>query len=86
MKLEKDKLNKKAMEMQRKIKEHEEKVSKDIEDVHKRQSMGNKNKSKSPQKGKFIPYPEDARPNPYLAKTYEDLPQRPNFLRKIDAH
>lgn len=28
---------------------------------------------KSPIKGKNTPYPEDARPNPFLARTYDDL-------------
>ena len=27
----------------------------------------------SPVKGKNTPFPEDARPNPFLARTYEDI-------------
>lgn len=31
-------------------------------------------------------YPEDARPNPYLAKQFDDFNQRAAFMRKVDAH
>ena len=66
LKLEKDKLQKKQGDIQKRIKEMQDKVSKEIEESHKRQKMQqNKNASK---KGKFTPFPEDARPNPYLAK------------------
>lgn len=37
-------------------------------------------------KGKNMPFPEDARPNPYLARTYDDFNQRAVSTRKIDAH
>jgi len=73
LKLEKDKLQKRVNEIQRKIKEHEDKVSKDIENSHKRQTMGMKDKTKMQMKGKNTPFPEDARPNPFLAKTYEEI-------------
>jgi WD40 repeat protein len=39
-------------------------------------------------KGNFknTPYPEDARPNPYLARQFEPLAARLNNSKKIDAH
>lgn len=49
--------------------------------------MGFKGEKKpSPVKGKNTPYPEDARPNPFLARTYEDINPRLAFIKKIDAH
>ena len=44
------------------------------------------NRKASPVKGKNTPYPEDARPNPFLAKTYDDFNTRAAFTKKIDAH
>lgn len=41
---------------------------------------------KSPVKGQNTPYPDDARPNPFLARSYEDFNQRALFNKKIDAH
>lgn len=35
---------------------------------------------------KNTPYPEDARPNPFLARTYEPLNQRLQAVKYIDAH
>jgi len=32
------------------------------------------------------PYPEDARPNPFLSREYEPLPTRLSQHTKIDAH
>lgn len=37
-------------------------------------------------KGRNTPFPEDARPNPYLARTYDDFNQRAVFTKKVDAH
>ena len=41
---------------------------------------------KSPTKGQNTPYPDDARPNPFLARTYDDFNQRAMFVKKIEAH
>ena len=69
------------------MKDHEEKVSKDLEEAHRRQVQGlSGNRRASPVKGKNTPYPEDARPNPFLAKTYDDFNTRAAFTKKIDAH
>lgn len=74
LKLEKEKLQKRVNEIQKHIKDDEERVSREIEESHKRQQMGLRGDFK-PQatKGKNTPYPEDARPNPFLARTYEDI-------------
>lgn len=48
--------------------------------------MGGKKQTRIPQKGDNTPYPEDARPNPFLARTYDDINARPTFIKKIDAH
>jgi hypothetical protein len=37
-------------------------------------------------KGKNTPFPEDARPNPFLARTYEDINPKLIFQKKLDAH
>jgi sperm-associated antigen 16 protein len=74
-------------EIHKKIKEDEERVSREIEESHKRQQMGMKvNQSKSPVKGKNTPFPEDARPNPFLARNYEEMNPKLIFQKKIDAH
>ena len=51
LKLEKDKLSKRIVEIQKTIKHHEDAVSKGIEESHKRQMEGLKNKNKVPVKG-----------------------------------
>jgi len=40
----------------------------------------------SPVKGKNTPFPDDARPNPFLARSYEDMNQKAVFVKKIEAH
>lgn len=69
------------------IKEYQEKVSKEIEETHKKQMMGSKANAKQEalMKGQNTPFPEDARPNHYLARAYEDISQRPVFVKKIDV-
>jgi hypothetical protein len=44
------------------------------------------NYKNSPVKGKNTPFPDDARPNPFLARSYDDINSRPVFTKKIDAH
>ncbi len=68
MKLEKDKAAKKAFEIQTSIKAHEEQVQKQIDANMKKQVMGGKMDSNIQQKGMNTPWPEDARPNPYLSE------------------
>jgi WD40 repeat protein len=38
-----------------------------------------------PVKGKNTPYPEDARPNPFLSKEYDNINQRAGVAKKIEA-
>ena len=38
-----------------------------------------------PVKGKNTPYPDDARPNPFLSKEYENINQRAGVAKKIEA-
>lgn len=37
-------------------------------------------------KGQNTPWPEDARPNPYLSETFEGFNERMAAQKKIDAH
>lgn len=79
--MEKEKLQKRVNEIQKRIKDNEERVTKEIEESHKRQIMGMRGQQKqSPVKGKNTPFPEeDARPNPFLARSYEELNPRMVF-------
>ncbi len=86
MKLEKEKIQKKVDDVNRRIKETEERASKEYEEQHKRQ-MAQKKRDASPVKGKNTPYPvDDARPNPWLSRTYEDANPRMSAVKKLDAH
>ena len=90
LKLEKDKLQKRAFDLQNKIKANEEKVQRQIDLTHKKQRdalnqspVGQMTESQlmgvsSIGKGtkKFVNWPEDARPNPLLATEYEPLANR----------
>ena len=68
IKLEKDKLQKKATDIQNEIKSHEEKVQKQIDASMKKQRMGGRQETAMIIKGQNTPWPDDARPNHYLAK------------------
>lgn len=35
---------------------------------------------------KNTPYPEDARPNPFLSRTYENINARLSSQQKVEAH
>lgn len=83
LKLEKDKLQKKANEIAAQIKRNEERAQKEIEQGHKRQQQYQA--SLIPVKGKNTPYPEDARPNPFLSKEYDNINQRAGVAKKIEA-
>ena len=77
LKLEKDKLQKKVVDIQRTIKSHEEKVQKQIDASMKKQRMGGRGAQRQMQvKGMNTPWPEDARPNPYLSETFENFNER----------
>lgn len=87
LKLEKDKLQKKAHALQTSIKAEEQKVQEQIMAAQNRQRQSNspdniKNHNESMSMStlgratKNTPYPEDARPNPYLARQFEPLTQR----------
>jgi len=85
LKLEKEKIQKKVTAVSEKIKETEERASKEFELHHKRKQENAR--STSPVKGKNTPYPEeDARSNPWLARTFDDANPRMQPVKKIDAH
>ena len=48
--------------------------------------MGGKIDSNVNIKGQNTPWPEDARPNPYLSETFEHFNERVSNQKKIDAH
>lgn len=49
--------------------------------------MGGRGAEKQvPLKGQNTPWPEDARPNPYLSETFENFNERMQCQKKIDAH
>jgi hypothetical protein len=63
-------------EVSAKIKETEERAQKEFEENQKR-IKAEKKRSASPVKGKNTPMPEeDARPNPWLARSYDDANPR----------
>lgn len=86
LKLEKDKLQRKVHEIDEQIKQREKKVQRQIEMTHKRQNESPKYSANGidafgvSQLGKgtakVTPYPEDARPNPFLSRDYENLNSR----------
>ncbi len=93
IKLEKDKLSRKAAALQAQIKANEARVQKKIALQHKRSQASHQY---SQQEGldnstigrgtKATPFPEDARPNPFLSREYEPLPTRLNNASRIEAH
>ena len=86
LKLEKDKLQKRAHTVQAQIKENEQRVQKEIEATHKRQRAGASAQADQSQllaqstlgtgAIKNTRMPEDARPNPFLSQTYDTMPNR----------
>ena len=93
LKLEKDKLQKKAKEIKDTIKANEKRVQEEIEAQHKRQKMdGNTATNQSAlfaqstlEKGvtRNTRMPEDAKPNPFLTQTYEPIATRLNCGTQI---
>ena len=87
LKLEKEKLQKKAMEIKGKIKEKEDEVAHAIEQSKARAAGKNKNKQTIKMKGQNTPYPiDDARPNPFLATEYDDFNSKAASQKIIRAH
>jgi hypothetical protein len=87
LKLEKEKLQKKAFEIKRKMKEREDEVAYAIEQSKARAGGGNRTKQILKVKGQNTPYPEDdARPNPFLASEYDDFSSKPSSQKVIKAH
>jgi WD40 repeat protein len=86
LKLEKDKIVKRVQEVQTAIKDHEEQVRKQIEASIKKQQMGGKVHKMEPIKGQNTPWPEDARPNHYLAEQFEPFNERASVNKRIEAH
>ena len=73
LKLEKDKTAKKVLDIQKQIRDHEEKVQKQIDASMRKQRMGGRAERTITVKGNNTPWPEDARPNPYLSETFEAI-------------
>ena len=74
IKLEKDKLQKRVQDIQDEIRQHEQQVQRQIDASMKKQRQGGRQEAAMVVKGQNTPWPEDARPNPYLAK-----PPQPPF-------
>jgi len=94
LKLEKDKLQKKAHDYQITMKEKEEQIAREVEANRRKQSG-----SPHPQESAILaqstigrgvakntPYPEDARPNPWLTQQYEPMPARLSSQKTVEAH
>ena len=87
LKLEKDKLQKRVTEIQKLVKDHEEKVQKQIDASMKKQRLGGRVDGKTiNMKGMNTPWPEDARPNPYLSETFDNFNDRMQGQKPIEAH
>lgn len=93
IKLEKDKLARKAFELQAQIKSQEEKVQRNINQQHKRALADAKYSQHDGLDGstigkgtKITPYPEDARPNPFLSREYEPIHSRLQNMGRVEAH
>lgn len=58
------------------IKEHEDKVQKQIDASMKKQRMGGRSEKPTTMKGMNTPWPDDARPNPYLSEQFDGFNER----------
>ena len=76
LKLDKDKAIKKVEDITKKIKDHEAKVQKQIDASIKKQRLGGKQDTDLKVKGQNTPWPEDARPNPYLSEEFDNFNER----------
>lgn len=96
LKLEKDKLQRRVHDIDEQIKEREQKIQKQLALTHKRQNespkysangfdtFGVSNLGKGGQK--LTPFPEDARPNPFLSREYDIINSRLVQNVRIEAH
>lgn len=50
-----------------------------------KQRAGGRNDTQIIVKGQNTPWPEDARPNPYLSETFDNFSERMTASRKVDA-
>ncbi|CAI2363151.1 unnamed protein product [Moneuplotes crassus] len=87
LKLEKEKLQKKALDIKARIKEKEDDVAYAIEKSKARDSGAAKGKQILKMKGQNTPYPsDDARPNPFLAREYDDFNVKAASQKIVKAH
>ena len=87
LKLEKEKLQKKAMDIRSQIKEKEDEVAYAIEQSKARASGANRAKNILRGKGQNTPFPQDdARPNPFLAREYDDFNSKASSHKIVKAH
>lgn len=77
LKLEKDEAQKRVEEIQNAVKAHEQGIQKQLEAQMKRQRQGGKVDNMIV-KGANTPWPEDARPNPYLTEEFKLFNERAN--------
>jgi chromosome segregation ATPase len=86
LKLEKEKLQKRAQDIRGRIKAKEDEVAQAIEQSRARHAT-TKPKQILKVKGKNTPYPEDdARPNPFLAQEYDEFNSKVANQKIIKAH
>ena len=52
----------------------------------KKQRMGGRTEKQATMKGQNTPWPEDARPNPYLSETFDNFNDRMQGSKPIEAH
>lgn len=87
LKLEKEKLQKRAQAIKDHIKQKEDEVAHAIEASKARAAGNQKTKPNLRMKGKNTPYPvDDARPNPFLAQEYDDFNSKISNQKIIKAH
>ena len=87
LKLDKEKLQKRAQEIKNRIKDREEEVAHAIEESRARNAGTMKPKQIIKVKGQITPYPvDDARPNPFLAQEYDDFNSKVSNQKIIKAH
>lgn len=87
LKLEKEKLNKRAQEIRDRMKKREDDVAQAIEKSKLRNAGGMKTKQILKIRGKNTPYPvDDARPNPFLSQEYEEFNAKVSNQKIIKAH
>lgn len=87
LKLDKEKLQKRAQNIKAKIKEREDEVAQAIEQSKARNAGKKKPKQIMKMKGRNTPYPkDDARPNPFLAQEYDEFSSKLSNQKIVKAH